>query len=134
MSGGPEEITREYSLLFNNNESLWDDPIAPETSSTLLSRRVTHVINRTSLLAWALTNIPSVEVADLSASGCMEIRISTGRDFNERAFKAHVGEVLASVRLVKSSQLAGRFRASQMQAVTQTFIPAHITSPAQSAP
>jgi hypothetical protein len=128
MSDGPEEITREYRLEFNNNDPAWNDFIAPEISSRVLARRVTHVINRTSLLAWSLSNISSVEVADLTASGSMEIRISTGRDFDEDAFKAEVAEVLATVRQVKSSQLGGsRVRSSSPRLnVTEKLLSTHI--------
>jgi hypothetical protein len=113
MSGWPEEITREYRLEFNTDEALWDEPIAPETSSTVLARRVTHALNRTSLLAWSLMNISSVEVADVTGNGWIEIRISTGSDFDEGAFKAEVANALARVRQVESAQSAGSmFRSS----------------------
>ena len=101
MSSGPDEIRREYRLQFDCNDPAWDDPISPTTSSGVLGWVVTHVIRRTSLLAWSLTKIPDVEVADLADSGCVEIRIRTGADFDEPAFKAEVTAVVAKVKLVR---------------------------------
>jgi hypothetical protein len=75
---------RLASRLHFNEDPLWEDPIPPEITSNVLARRVTSVINRTSLLAWCLMNIPSVEVADLTGGGWIAILT---RDF----FSSHVG-------------------------------------------
>ena len=103
MDRGTEEITREYRLHFNDEDSSWENPIPPEITSNILARRVTSVINRTSLLAWCLMNIPSVEVADLTGGGWIEIRISTGPDFDEEPFKAEVADIVARVKQVRSA-------------------------------
>src|SRR5687767_8851780 len=102
MDRGTEKITREYRLYFND-EASWEDRIPPEITSNVLARRVTSVINRTSLLAWCLMNIPSVEVADLTGGGWIEIRVSTGPDFDEEPFKAEVADIVARVKQVRSA-------------------------------
>jgi hypothetical protein len=103
MDRGTEEITREYRLHFNDEDPLWEDQIPPEITSNVLARRVTWVINRTSLLAWCLMNIPAVEVADLTGGGWIEIRISTGPGFDEEPFKAEVADIVARVKQVRSA-------------------------------
>ena len=62
-----KEITREYRVDFNKGETHWDDPIPAEVTSDVLGRRTTCIINRTSLLAWLLTNLPDVACADLTS-------------------------------------------------------------------
>jgi hypothetical protein len=101
MDRGTEEITREYRLHFNDDEALWEEPIPPEITSNVLAGRVAaSAINRTSLLAWCLMNIPSVEVADLTGGGWIEIRISTGPNFDEESFKAEVAGIVTRVKNV----------------------------------
>jgi hypothetical protein len=100
MGGRAEESTREYRVYFNDG-SVWEDPIPPEVSSNVLARRMTSSINRTSLLAWSLMNIPAVELADLTEGGWIEVRISTGPEFNEEPFKAEVLDIIARVKQVR---------------------------------
>jgi hypothetical protein len=99
-----EESTREYRVHFNDDASLWEDPIPSEISSNVLARRMTSIINRTSLLAWSLMNMPFVEVADLTEGGWIEVRLSTGPEFQEEPFKAEVLDIIARVKQVRSSR------------------------------
>jgi len=99
-----QEITREYRLNFNNDEGIWDDPIPPEITSSVLGRTATCSISRTSLLAWSLMNIPQVEVADVECGGWIKIVIKTGAAFDEDAFKREVTEVLTGVTRVRSGR------------------------------
>src|SRR5215211_4760114 len=92
-----QEIRREYRLNFNTGPE-WDDPISPEVTSDLLDRRTGTVINRTSLLAWSLMNLPHVEVADLVGGGWIEIRVETDADFDELTFKLQIADVVAEIR------------------------------------
>jgi hypothetical protein len=103
MGGRTEESTREYRVYFNDDPFLWEDPIPPEISSNVLARRMTSTINRTSLLAWSLMNIPTVELADLTEGGWIEVRISTGPEFDEEPFKAEVLDIIARVKQVRGS-------------------------------
>src|SRR5918999_4929669 len=103
MDGRTEESTREYRVYFNDGVSVWEDPIPPEISSNVLARPMTSIINRTSLLAWSLMNIPSVEVADLTEGGWIHVRISTGPEYDEEPFKAEVLDIIARVKQVRGS-------------------------------
>src|SRR5918993_1401108 len=99
------EIRREYRLNFNKGEPEWDDPISPEVTSDVLGRRTGTVINRTSLLAWSLMNLPCVEVADLVGGGWMEIRLNIDPDFDELNFQFQVAELVASVRDIRAHRV-----------------------------
>jgi len=101
-----EEITREYRLDFNHGETTWDDPMPPEIICNVLGRNATCRINRTSLLAWSLMNIPQVQVADVACGGWIRISISTGADFDELVFKRKVVDIVAEIRQVRSSASA----------------------------
>jgi hypothetical protein len=103
MDGRTEESTREYRVYFNDDACVWEDPIPPGISSNVLARRMTSMINRTSLLAWSLMNIPSVEVADLTEGGWIHVRISTGPEYDEEPFKAEVLDIIARVKQVRGS-------------------------------
>jgi hypothetical protein len=98
------EITREYRLDFDNGEPGWEDRIPAEITSGVLGRHSTCVINRTSLLAWALMKMPEVQVADLACGGWIKIVISTGPGFDEVVFRREVAEVLAGVKKVRGDQ------------------------------
>jgi hypothetical protein len=102
MEHVPEEITREYRLDFNHGETAWDDPMPPEIICNVLGRNATCRINRTSLLAWSLMNIPQVQVADVACGGWIRISISTGADFDELVFKREVADIVAGIRQVRS--------------------------------
>src|SRR5215208_3560838 len=93
-----QEIRREYRVNFNNGEAEWDDPISPEVTSDVLGRSTGITINRTSLLAWSLMNLPHVEVADLVGGGWIEIRVETDADFDELTFKLQIADVVAEIR------------------------------------
>src|SRR5918993_4707230 len=95
-----QEIRREYRLNFNSGEPEWDDPISPQITSEVLGRITSTVINRTSLLAWSLMNLPHVEVADLVGGGWIEIRVRTDADFDELSFKLQIADVVAEIRQV----------------------------------
>ena len=98
-----KEITREYRLDFNNGEAHWDDPIPPEVTCGVLGKPATHIINRTSLLAWSLMmSLRDVAIADVTGEGWMKISITTGPDFDEAAFTRDVAETLTAVTLVRS--------------------------------
>jgi len=96
-----QEIRREYCLNFNSGEPEWDDPISPQITSEVLGRITSTVINRTSLLAWSLMNLPHVEVADLVGGGWIEIRVGTDGDFDELSFKLQIADVVAEIRQVR---------------------------------
>ena len=103
MDWRTEESTREYRVYFNDDACVWEDPIPPEISSNVLARRMTSIINRTSLLAWSLMNTPCVEVADLTEGGWIEVRLYTGPEFDEEPFKAEVLDIIARVKQVRGS-------------------------------
>ena len=128
MDGRTEESTREYRVYFNDDVSVWEDPIPAEISSHVLARRMTSIINRTSLLAWSLMNIPSVEVADLTEGGWIEVRISTGPEFDEEPFKAEVLDIIARVKQVRSScrpsdRLGCAHDAQDVKTALKTLVP-----------
>jgi hypothetical protein len=102
------EIRREYRLNFNRGEPEWDDPISPDVTSDVLGRRTGTVINRTSLLAWSLMNLPCVEVADLVGGGWMEIRLNIDPDFDELNFQFQVAELVASVRDIRAHRVRAK--------------------------
>jgi hypothetical protein len=132
MEWGTEEITREYRLHFHDEETLWEDPMPPEVTSNILARKVTSIINRTSLLAWSLMNIPSVEVADLTGAGWMEIRITTGPDFDEGSFEAEVADIVARVKQVRSASRGERLGAGpsrEAQTAPRSILPGAVETP-----
>ena len=92
-----QEIAREYRLDFNTGEAHWDDPIAPEVTSEVLGTRTTCIISRTSLLAWTLTHIAEVDVADVTAEGWIKISLNTGPDFDEATFRGEISAVVSRV-------------------------------------
>jgi hypothetical protein len=92
-----QEIAREYRLDFNNGEAHWDDAIAPEVTSEVLGTRTTCIISRTSLLAWTLTHIAEVDVADVTAEGWIKISLNTGPAFDEASFREAISAVLNRV-------------------------------------
>ncbi len=100
-----QELTREYRLNFNKGEPEWNDPIPPEVTSDVLGRRTGTVINRTSLLAWSLMNLPCVEVADLVGGGWIEIRLSTDSDFDELTFKFQIAELVTNIRELRAYRM-----------------------------
>jgi hypothetical protein len=110
MDHGTQEITRVYRLDFNFGEPEWDDPMPHDVTSEVLGRRAMSTINRTSLLAWSLMNLPCVEVADLTLGGWMKVVISSGSNFDEPAFKTAIAEIVQRVRDVRCGQ--GHRRAS----------------------
>ena len=104
MDHGTQEITRVYRLDFNFGEPEWDDPMPHDVTSDVLGRRAMSTINRTSLLAWSLMNLPSVEVADLTLGGWMKVVISSGSSFDEPAFKIAIAEIVQRVRNIRCAQ------------------------------
>src|SRR5215204_4377823 len=100
MDSVTREIAREYRVDFQAGEPHWEDPVPPEVTAEVLGRRTTCVINRTSLLAWSLTKLPEVIVADLTSDGWIKVVVSTGPDFDEPAFSRSVGAALAAVAQV----------------------------------
>jgi hypothetical protein len=100
MDHGTQEIKRVYRLDFNNGEPDWDDPIPSEVASSVLGRKTTSMINRTNLLAWALMDMPQVQVADLAFEGWIMISISPDAHFDELTFKSEVATIVRFVRQV----------------------------------
>jgi hypothetical protein len=99
-----QEINRVYRLDFNNGEAEWDDPMPPEITAQLLGQSATSLINRTSLLAWALMGLREVEVADLAFDGWMKVNVITDTAFDEIAFTSNVAAVVARVKQVPKHQ------------------------------
>ena len=117
-----QEITREYRLNFNNGELEWDDPIPPEVTSNVLGRPTGTVINRTSLLAWSLMSLPSVEVADLVGGGWIEIRLGTDANFDELQFKLQVSELVAEIREVRPYRQRAAWRQQGVREITAALV------------